>query len=1067
MATKNKKEQTTIQLVINGKQAETTLKDVRAAVIAVERELSNMKKADDPAGYKKLTEQANKLRQAQAEMTAEIRGGAGSIQKLGNSWKGFAKGFLGGTALVAGLAALKQGFSELIPMVRKLSDELADIEKTTGLSNKAVRELNVDLQKIDTRTPTEELRRLASEAGRLGMQSKEEILEFVRAADQIQVALGDVLGEDATKDMAKIADIFKLKEVYGVEGALLRIGSAINEIGMASTANEGYVVDFIKRMSGISGIANISAQEVIAMAGTLDSLGQSSEVGSTALSKVLTKMGSDVPTYAKLAGKSIDEFRETLQRSAMEGLLMVLENVGQTTEGIEALSATLGDLGLDGGRVVGIFGSLAKNTDEYRRQLEIATKAMKEGTSVTNEFAVRNTNANAIIEKVWKNFVSWGERMALVLEGNIQTFGVLMGVVSEADIALAKMKEQEDAVAQAEKDLLPLISRYRELKEGVEKGTAAEADLKTVMNEIAAMVPQAVTEWGAYGEAIGLNIEKVNEFIAAQKSLLEYRRQERREALQQESEDIRRQASKISYEKNLGVRYQIVGTSLVEMRITDAEMRTLTKKEQELATRLSKIEKDLLALDGKLPDPGAPPSTGMAGTGGDKAGGEGSGKGGRGNKVGGGGNGSGDKKKQAYEQLLKDIDRAEQELYLSRLAADQREIESARLKYEKLREAAKGHSEEIQRINAMEVQELAQINQKYQKEFIREFDKSIRGQLERMNKMSKEKSDFERQQMDATLKAQDREADLVNRKYMELLVQYQEFGMDTANLYIQWAQELQAITEKSISATAKRLNAAIKQESKEKKEDTKEKESLARQEIAAYRSVGDAITGVLELTAANREENAKFEAEMAAFQVAIDSAIAIASAIKVGTSSSKTVWDMVASIAGAVAVVTTGMARAHKMMKEAKAPEKPAFRADGGPTDLRSIHMDKTGNPEGWVTQPTFYQLGRRSYVAGEAGAEYVVSNAMLRNPVVADFVGMLEALRQNRYFANGGSTAITGTFPGNSPVTVSTDPALLGAIIQQNKLLEKILAKPNGINYDTFERYKNRVDNIRHRASA
>ena len=76
----------------------------------------------------------------------------------------------------------------------KMEEAMADTRKYTGLADAAIRELNEDLKKMDTRTSREELNQLAGTAGRLGITSKADILEFVDAANQIKVALGDDLG---------------------------------------------------------------------------------------------------------------------------------------------------------------------------------------------------------------------------------------------------------------------------------------------------------------------------------------------------------------------------------------------------------------------------------------------------------------------------------------------------------------------------------------------------------------------------------------------------------------------------------------------------------------------------------------------------------------------------------------------------------------------------------------------------------------------------------------------------------------------------------------------------------
>lgn len=49
--------------------------------------------------------------------------------------------------------------------------------------------------------PRAKLNDLAADAGLLGIQSRQSVQEFVEAADQINVALGEDVGEDAVKNI--------------------------------------------------------------------------------------------------------------------------------------------------------------------------------------------------------------------------------------------------------------------------------------------------------------------------------------------------------------------------------------------------------------------------------------------------------------------------------------------------------------------------------------------------------------------------------------------------------------------------------------------------------------------------------------------------------------------------------------------------------------------------------------------------------------------------------------------------------------------------------------------------
>ena len=277
-----------------------------------------------------------------------------------------------------------------------------------NLSREEVEELSAELAKLDTRTSQNDLLELARIGGKLGITGKENILEFVRAADQINVALGRDLGsntEDAIREIGKLVDIFDLQEEYGLEQSLLKVGSAINELGMSSTANEGYIVDFTKRLAGVAPNADIAIEDVLGMAATLDKYGQMTETSSTAITQAITGMFGKTATFAKVAKMPVEDFTRLLEEDVNEAFLRVLEGMRQGGSGMREVTAALNSMQLDGQRATTVLGSLAKHSDELRRQQELAKKAFDDGTSASNEFGIKNESVTAIIEKHKKAIV--------------------------------------------------------------------------------------------------------------------------------------------------------------------------------------------------------------------------------------------------------------------------------------------------------------------------------------------------------------------------------------------------------------------------------------------------------------------------------------------------------------------------------------------------------------------------------------------------------------------------------------------------------------------------------------
>ena len=156
-------------------------------------------------------------------------------QKAFEKEKGVVEGFRSmGERWVGAVTVVKDSIEAVAAVMSKMRayvDEFAEMQehmsgvvKYTGLSAEAVDDLNESFKRLDTRTPRAALNDLAADAGRLGIQSKEDVLDFVDAANQITVALGEDLGEDAVKNIGKITQLFATDPSVGLKEGMLDLG---------------------------------------------------------------------------------------------------------------------------------------------------------------------------------------------------------------------------------------------------------------------------------------------------------------------------------------------------------------------------------------------------------------------------------------------------------------------------------------------------------------------------------------------------------------------------------------------------------------------------------------------------------------------------------------------------------------------------------------------------------------------------------------------------------------------------------------------------------------------------
>lgn len=127
----------------------------------------------------------------------------------------------------------------------------------------------------------------------------------------------------------------------------------------------------------------------------------------------------------------------------------------------------------------------------------------------------------------------------------------------------------------------------------------------------------------------------------------------------------------------------------------------------------------------------------------------------------------------------------------------------------------------------------------------------------------------------------------------------------------------------------------------------------------------------------------------------------------------------------------------------------------------------------GYVDKPTLFSSTTGSkFIAGEAGEEWIAPNWMLRQPLYANTIGMLEAARQGRVYEKGGSTATSTprpVFTGTSSSLSSQEVSSLVLVINKlNNLLTFI--SDNGLeahlDYDRTTRDFKSIDNARKSAS-
>lgn len=1018
--------------------------------------------------YKELKAELTQVNAVLRNQRAELNGTKGFFAGLGKEIKQFgllALGYLGANALFSQVQSLIDGSA-------KLSDELADVQKTTGLTDIQMEKLSQTLNSMNTRTPRGELRGLAEIAGRLGIQGTKDIEGFVSAADKINVALGDALGdpEKVMRELGKLTETFGVRQEFGIEGALLKVGSAINELGMASTANEGYLVEFSKRLGGIAPLAGISIENVLGLGATLDSLGQTSEVSTTALSKLFIDMAKNAEKYARFAKMEVSDFVKLMNEDANEAFVRMLEGVKDNSGGITELAATLGDLGQDGGRVVGVLGTLANNTERLREQQRIANDAFREGTSVVNEFNLKNENMAANLAKVQKWLAGFFVN-STVMQGLNSFVGLWARWIEipisdkmEAErIELNKLYLQITSTNTSAEERIRLINQLKETYPGylsnIEADKVSNEELSRAVKEVNQQLVNKIilqeqderiqTQYRKIADVKMQMIKAEDKLLAELIKISEKYNIQLKEnvSLEEQAVHVFEQSQKFDKARE-GARGQLIGTTanlnqaLTDYRYSQEAVNSLEEKGNILLEERNKLIERLginlgenqgsasgfgpVDPDDPDPDPTVPDNSNL--------------------------NVSLEAALKAWEDYLGKVNKISRDFELNQMESEQRDLERTRDRFAELENELASHLEKKaitqeefsireKELEDLKQQELDAIKKTYSEKEAEERKEAQKKILEEIQKTEDLNLDEQHQ----------RAKQKVDAHFDSLLQLARQFGLDEV--------EIHAAKERAITALEK-------EQSIEKLKIAEREYEMKKQMVMTFANSAISFLGMVNSFS---KDSGEFEKVMAIGNAAVKSGEAIANIIAAFSSKSITPIDLAVRIAGGIGVISANIATAVRSINRASFPDPPAEPNVSAQPDRGRISTPP--RTSFYFGGPTSGGLGFGDQYGEFAGfvhkKEYVVPTIVAEDPWVANLLPAIESIRQDRIrgFAQGGQTS---SGPLSVPQSMGSDPEVKELLRMMVKKLDMMPKQVRAyLVYNDLEEMQEEMDTLKSRYTA
>ena len=388
--------------------AQQAVKKLTAEQMATANKLKQTRQELNAAGLssKTLAQRQSELKSKMSAANQQISNQSAALSKLNakqaayNRYRGKVDNLkdINSKAQIVGAQALAAGATITAPLVGSVRDFMSFEDAMVGVARQVqglkddagnftseFEQWKLNIQDLSKELPltTVQIANMIESAARMDVP-KEQLAEFVRLNTQMATAFDADNPDELVEQYGKVTKNFKLSAKASRE-----LADAINYLDDNSISKGPEIIGFMNRVSGISGIANISEKNMAALGSTLQTAGAAEEQSATAVNAIFTRLSQaskKKPVKNGLAalGLSANAVELGMVKDAQGTIFKIVDALKQLPE-----SKRLGTIAdLVGTEHTKTLALLVSNTEEWRRQIELANSEAAKG-SMGREFDTR------------------------------------------------------------------------------------------------------------------------------------------------------------------------------------------------------------------------------------------------------------------------------------------------------------------------------------------------------------------------------------------------------------------------------------------------------------------------------------------------------------------------------------------------------------------------------------------------------------------------------------------------------------------------------------------------------
>lgn len=359
----------------------------------------------------------------------------------------FVSSFSGAEAAAAAFgASAGLAFNRALDSFVEFENGVVAVQKVVEqLTGNTLERFKTDMLQLSTVIPlaSTELLKIAQNLGQLGFFAKNtstDINDSVNLVVELVGKIGastDLSAEEAGNAFGTLRNIFLATETdtKRINNELTKFVNTAVELSNVTSATTGDIIRFNNRIGATATALGLSFNQISAYGAAVRQLGQTSEVGATALQGLLNQLTTKASVFANALNITTEEFRKLVRSDPNDALLKFFTKLNSLTA--EQRTLTLAAIDSDA-RFTTVVQGLASNVALITDAQNAANRAAREGIAVNNQAEKVFGTLDAQLKLFANNLQNaFGQGFGFIADGFKETLTVFNQLGAAAPTLLA------------------------------------------------------------------------------------------------------------------------------------------------------------------------------------------------------------------------------------------------------------------------------------------------------------------------------------------------------------------------------------------------------------------------------------------------------------------------------------------------------------------------------------------------------------------------------------------------------------------------------------------------------